>query len=60
MYELRQAEKCGTSICAWNVEGVHQCLRDSDFLNFVCTFDIFFVSETWPRSLNNYDIEGFR
>ena len=25
----------------------------------LCTFDIFFVSETWQRSLNKYDIEGF-
>ena len=52
-------EKCDISICAWNVEGLSQCLKESDFLNCVCTVDIFFVSETWQRSLNNYETEGF-
>ena len=33
-------------------------MKYSDFLNFVCTFD-FFVSESWQRSLNNYEIEDF-
>ena len=32
--------------------------KDTDFLNIVCTFDIFFVSETFQRNLN-YEKEGF-
>ena len=50
--------ECAVSKCSWNVEGLSQCLKYSDFLNLVCTFD-FFVSESWQRSLNNYEIEDF-
>lgn len=37
-------EKCDLSIGAWNVEGLSQCIDDPDFLNFVSTFYIFFIS----------------
>lgn len=35
------------------------CLCDSGFLNFVSTFDIFFLCETWQTNRTDYEIEGY-
>jgi len=34
-------------------------LSDSDFLDFVNTFDIFFVCETWQKDIIDYNINGY-
>lgn len=45
----------------WNVNELHRKLADTDFLDFLKSYDIVFLSETWAseKHLTNLSIQGF-
>ena len=45
----------------WNVNGLHRKLADTDFLDFLKSYYIVFLSEIWAseKHLTNLSIQGF-
>ena len=45
----------------WNVKGLHRKLADTDFLDFLKSYNIVFLCETWASEihLTNLSIQGF-
>jgi exonuclease III len=48
------------SFLVWNVNGLKNTLRDPDFLQIVCKYDILLFSETWQTEHAVYEIDGFK
>ena len=40
----------------WNIEGLQNELTFQDFLDYISSFDIFAVSETWDESNSNLNL----
>ena len=36
-----------------------KCLDDVDFVEFISSFDLFFISETWQKEPENFKIDGY-
>ena len=47
------------SIISWNVEGLSNCLNDSDFLNVIQNNDIIFCSDTWEKGYDDFCLQGY-
>lgn len=41
------------NILTWNIDGITNKLNDKDFINYLLSFDIFCVLETWLQTLSD-------
>lgn len=41
------------NILIWNIDGITNKLNDKDFINYLLSFDIFCVLETWLQTLSD-------
>lgn len=44
----------------WNVEGLEKKLIESEFLHYLCNFDIFCLAETWLGKGKSFEINGYK
>ena len=44
----------------WNVEGLERKLIESEFLHYLCNFDIFCLAETWLGKGKSLEINGYK
>ena len=47
------------NICTWNIGGLLKYQDDIDFHNYISTFDIVGLNETWSVKDNMFDIHGY-
>jgi hypothetical protein len=44
---------------SWNTECLKTCINESDFLDFLANFDLFFSCERWQTRRDEYTIDGY-
>ena len=49
------------NVISWNVNGLKRKLGDYDFLEYISSYDLIFLSETWISNKDkiNLDINGY-
>ena len=47
-------------IISWNIEGLKSSIDDRDFIEFIRDCDILFISETWQKDNEDYQIKGYK
>ena len=47
------------SFMSWNIQGVKQKCRDTDFLNLINSYDFVALQETWLNSFDVFSLTDF-
>ena len=48
-------------VLSWNVNGLTtNKLKDTDFLSYICKYDINFLYESWTQKKSDIDINGYK